>query len=88
MIEELKAAAHSLSIDPKHVKTLFNQGIVLAFGKQDLQGASDAWQKVIAIAPNSEEGKRAKQIIDGLKSGHAGAGGQPTDQGRAGRGLD
>jgi tetratricopeptide (TPR) repeat protein len=80
--------AHSLSIDPKHVKTLFNQGIVLAFGKQDLQGASDAWQKVIAVAPDSEEGKRAKQIIDGLKSGHAGAGGQPTDPGRAGRGHD
>jgi tetratricopeptide (TPR) repeat protein len=80
--------AHSLSIDPKHVKTLFNQGIVLAFGKQDLQGASDAWQKVIAIAPDSEEGRRAKQIVDGLKSGHAGAGGQPTDPGRAGRGID
>jgi tetratricopeptide (TPR) repeat protein len=79
---------HSLSIDPRHVKTLFNQGIVLAFGKQDLQRASDAWQKVIAIAPDSEEGKRAKQILDGLKSGHSGVGGDPTTPGGAGRGFD
>lgn len=77
---------HSLSIDPKHVKTLFNQGIVRAFGKQDLPGASESWEKVIAIAPDSEEGKRAKQIIDGVKSGHSGAGGQPAGPPPAGRG--
>jgi tetratricopeptide (TPR) repeat protein len=29
----------SLQIDPKHVKTLLNVGIVRAFGKQDLTGA-------------------------------------------------
>ena len=61
---------HSLSIDPQHVKTRFNQGIVRAFGKQDLPGATTAWERVIAIAPTSEEGKRAKQIMDGLKTGH------------------
>ena len=81
---------HSLSIDPKHVKTLFNQGIVRAFGKQDIPAASDSWQKVIDIAPASEEGKRAKQILDGVKSGHTGAGGPtaspPTPP--AGRGRD
>jgi len=65
---------HSLSIDPKHVKTLFNQGIVLAFGKQDLKGAEQAWQRVVELAPNSEEGRRAKQGLEGLKAGHAGDG--------------
>ncbi len=30
---------HSLTLDPKHVKTLLNQGIVRAFGKKDLAGA-------------------------------------------------
>jgi hypothetical protein len=35
----LKQFDHSLSIDPKHVKTLLNVGIVRAFGKQDLAGA-------------------------------------------------
>ena len=42
---------HSLEIDPKHTKTMLNQGIVLAFGKQDLEGATKAWQQVVDLAP-------------------------------------
>lgn len=64
---------YSLSIDPNHVKTLFNQGVIRAFGKKDLGGATQAWQRVIAIAPASEEGRRVKQILDGLASGHTGS---------------
>ena len=63
---------HSLSVDPKHTKTLLNQGYVRAFGKQDLDGAMASWSKVIEIAPNSPEGQRAKQLLDGLKSAHPG----------------
>ena len=37
----------SLKLDPNHAKTLLNVGIVRAFGKQDLDGATQAWQKVI-----------------------------------------
>src|SRR5262249_47614594 len=44
----LEQFAHSLTIDPKHTKTLLNVGIVKAFGKQDLEGAAQAWQQVIA----------------------------------------
>ena len=65
----------SLSIDAKHVKTLFNQGIIRAFGKQDLAGAAEAWEKVVSIAPNSAEGQRARQGLDGLRAAHQGAGG-------------
>jgi cytochrome c-type biogenesis protein CcmH/NrfG len=68
---------HSLKVDPKHAKTLLNQGIVLAFGKQDLQGAAAAWQKVIDLAPNSEEAATAKRALDGLKSAHPNVGGSP-----------
>lgn len=64
---------HSLSVDPDHVKTLFNQGVVRAFGKQDLAGATESWRRVVALAPESEEGRRAKQILEGLESGHTGA---------------
>lgn len=60
----------SLALDPKHVKTLFNQGVVRAFGKQDLKGAEEAWQKVVTLAPDSEEGQHAKQGLEGLRSGH------------------
>jgi tetratricopeptide (TPR) repeat protein len=62
----------SLAIDPNHLKTLLNQGIVRAFGKQDLAGAAESWQKVVAIAPNSEEGQKAKQGLDGLQAAHQG----------------
>lgn len=65
---------HSLTLDPKHLKTLLNQGIVLAFGKQDLAGAQKSWERVVEIAPDSEEGRRAKQGLDGLRSAHQTAG--------------
>jgi tetratricopeptide (TPR) repeat protein len=66
----LEQFAHSLSIDPKHAKTLLNVGIVKAFGKQDLDGAMQAWQQVIAIAPDAPEGQAAKRALDSLQSAH------------------
>ena len=63
----------SLQINPTHLKTLLNQGIIRAFGKQDLQGAAESWQRVVDIAPSSEEGRRAQQGLDGLKAAHASA---------------
>ena len=65
----------SLKINPKHVKTLLNVGIVRAFGKQDLPGATKAWEQVIALDPNGAEGQAAKRALDTLKSAHAAAGG-------------
>ncbi|MGE3959796.1 MAG: tetratricopeptide repeat protein [Vicinamibacterales bacterium] len=62
----------SLKIDPKHTKTLLNQGIVRAFGKQDLAGAEQSWQQVIQLEPNSAEGQAAKRALDSLKSAHPG----------------
>ena len=62
----------SLAIDPKHAKTLLNLGIVRAFGKQDLAGATKAWEQVMAIDPNSPEGQAAKRALDTLRSAHGG----------------
>jgi len=62
---------HSLKLDSTHLKTLLNQGIIRAFGKQDLKGAAESWQRVVGIAPTSEEGRRAQQGLDGLKAAHA-----------------
>jgi tetratricopeptide (TPR) repeat protein len=61
---------HSLSINPKHTKTLLNMGIVRAFGKQDLEGAAKAWEQVVAIDPNSQEGQAAKKGLEGLRNAH------------------
>ena len=57
-------------MDPGHAKTLLNIGIVRAFGKQDLKGAADVWQKVLVVAPSSEEARAARQALDGLRSAH------------------
>src|SRR5205085_7793373 len=61
---------HSLAIDPRHAKTLLNQGIVRAFGKQDVNGASASWEKVLQVAPDSEEARAAKQALDGVRAAH------------------
>ena len=60
----------SLAVDPSHAKTLLNVGIVRAFGKQDLKGAAEVWQKILVVAPSSEEARAAKQALDGIRSAH------------------
>ena len=66
----LKQFDYSLSIDPKHTKTLLNQGIVRAFGKQDLDGATASWRRVVELAPESQEGQAARRALDTMKSAH------------------
>ena len=60
----------SLQIDPRHSKTLLNIGVVRAWGKQDLEGAARAWERVVEVAPNSEEAARAKQGLEGIRAAH------------------
>ena len=60
----------SLTIDPAHAKTLLNIGIVRAFGKQDLKGAAEVWQKILVVAPASDEARAARQALDGIRSAH------------------
>ena len=64
----------SLKLDANHAKTLLNVGIVRAFGKQDLDGATQAWQKVLKVAPDSPEAQAAKRALDTLQSAHQGTG--------------
>jgi tetratricopeptide (TPR) repeat protein len=67
---------HSLALNPKHTKTMLNVGIVRAFGKQDLEGASKAWQQVVDLAPASPEGRAAKRALDAMKNAHPDVAGQ------------
>lgn len=60
----------SLKLNAKHLKTLLNVGIVKAFGKQDLAGASQAWQQVIDLSPEGPEGQAARRALDSLRSAH------------------
>lgn len=65
---------HSLGVDPRHVKTLLNVGIVLAFGKQDLAAATQAWERVIEVAPASQEADIARRALESLSAAHQGLG--------------
>ena len=71
----LQQFEHSLSVDPKHAKTLLNQGIVRAFGKRDLKGAVASWQRLTEVAPNSPEAGTARKALENLKSAHPDLGG-------------
>lgn len=66
----------SLATEPRHVKALLNQGIIRWRGKNDLVGAAESWERVVALSPNSEEGRLARQGLEGLKAAHQ-ANGQP-----------
>ena len=73
----------SLALDPSHSKTLLNVGVVRAWGKQDLDGAAQAWERVVQVAPNSEEARRARQGLEGIRAAHPEAGrggGEPRPQ--------
>ena len=68
----LRQFEHSLQVDPRHTKTLLNRGIVRAFGKKDLEGATESWEMVIEIAPDSPEALAAKQALESLVKAHPG----------------
>ena len=58
----------ALALDPKHVKALLNQGIVRSMGKQDLAGAAESWEKVVSLAPDSEDARLARMGLEGIRS--------------------
>ncbi len=66
----IKQLEQSLKLNPKHTKSLLNMGVVRAFGKQDLKGATEVWRRLVEIAPESPEGRQAKQALDSLSSAH------------------
>jgi cytochrome c-type biogenesis protein CcmH/NrfG len=79
--DALKQFENSLKLDPKHAKTLFNKGIVLAFGKRDLAAASEAWRQVVQLAPGTPEAQAAQQGLQGIAAAQGrGAAPPPTNQ--------
>ena len=78
--EALSTFERSLKLDPRHTKTLLNKGIVLAFGKEDLQAAAAEWKRVVELAPESPEGQAARRALEDV----AAAAHQKTTGGAAG----
>jgi cytochrome c-type biogenesis protein CcmH/NrfG len=56
-------------IDPKHEPSLFNKGIVLMHDKNDVAGAIQVWEKLLAINPlaTAPGGKSIDELVKLLK---------------------
>ena len=66
----LSQFVRSLDVAPAHAKTLLNLGIVRAFGKQDLEGAVEAWEEVQRVAPGGPEALAAAELVESIRAAH------------------
>jgi cytochrome c-type biogenesis protein CcmH/NrfG len=54
-------------LDPSHVQSLFNIGVVYANDLHKPEEAAKAWNKVLALAPTSQQAAQARQMLSQLK---------------------
>lgn len=66
-VEQLE---RSLEIEPTHAQTLISLGVVKAFGLEDLDGASAAWQRVLEVAPDGPEAVAARDALSRLQENY------------------
>jgi tetratricopeptide (TPR) repeat protein len=52
---------------PDHLQSLYNLGVVYAFDLKDVPRAEEAWNKLIQIAPASENATQARAALAQLK---------------------
>lgn len=57
----------ALKYEPTKANTLFNLGIVKWQAKMDVDGAVEAWQKLLAANPNYEAKDKVQQLLDQVK---------------------
>ena len=55
------------TIDPKHVQSMLNLGVLYAQDLKDYDKAAESWQRILAVAPESREAARARDFLDDLK---------------------
>ncbi|NTW87359.1 MAG: tetratricopeptide repeat protein [Holophagaceae bacterium] len=54
-------------LDPAHVQSLFNLGVVYSSDLNKPDEAAKAWNRVITVAPNSDQARQARQMLSTLK---------------------
>jgi Flp pilus assembly protein TadD len=67
----------ALAIEPGHQRAMLNKGIVLAFGREDLRGATEMWKQVVQVSADTPEGEMARRLLEGVATAHAGDAGLP-----------
>jgi tetratricopeptide (TPR) repeat protein len=63
----------TLAIDPNHPPSLLGLGRIKLYLQQDIDGGLAMWQKLMAVAPSSEEAQSVRDELDALKSAHPGS---------------
>lgn len=56
-------------LDPKHLQSLYNMGVVYANDLKQVDKAIAVWQRYVALDPMSPQGQQVKAMIDELKAG-------------------
>lgn len=72
----------ALAVNPRFPKALLHQGSIRAFGKQDLAGAAESWERLVAAAPDSPEAGQARQGLTALRAAHEGTAGPGAPAGQ------
>ncbi len=54
-------------VEPTHVQSLFNMGVVYSADLHKPDEAAKAWNKVLAVAPTSDQAAQARQMLGQLK---------------------
>lgn len=60
----------AIDLNPNHQRAMLNKGLALAFGREDLRGASEEWKRAVAVAADSPEGQTARRLLESLAAGH------------------
>lgn len=55
-------------IKPDHLQSLYNLGVVYGFDLKNVPRAEEAWNRIIQLAPNSENASQARQALAQLKA--------------------
>ena len=55
-------------VDPRHVQSVYNLGVVYAYDLKDPAKAIAAWNRVIEVGPQSPQAAQARQNIQDLRS--------------------
>jgi tetratricopeptide (TPR) repeat protein len=61
--EALHHYEQALALDPDYAPAYFEMGAALRFGRGDLQGAIDAWERFLVLDPQAEEADRIRELI-------------------------
>ena len=63
----------TLTIDPNHPASLLGLGRIKLYLQQDIERGLALWEKLMAVAPSSDEAQSVRDELDALKSAHPGS---------------